>query len=542
MGNVLLKSLEFLNKIKQSGFGIAETMVSIAILGVVTVGIISQQRLSVKSSMSVASEAEINNTVKRIISELSTNSVCSLSENFGGQVISSTVNYTSLQRTSGALTATNKILVVDEDIGTGMGQIVVSKITTRAKSPTNNDEMILELSFKKKESSLLQKFTQRAVTREIPFNVVLDASNKIAACFGNYDLVVKTAIELSCVGKGAQYIATNSPPYGECHHVNVAKACPVGQALKKIVVATDPSDPTITTGPVDYVCGSIETTCPVNYFVTGFKADGNVICNLAYRECNDGEVIVKNAAGDLICGKINCSGVNAFAGFDSTGTAICTSIPTSTACGTNNFPDKVNPDGSVVCNSAPVLAKNCAVNERVQGIGADGIPVCVPFVNLPKNCSPGAVDGVDASGNITCKPIARPINCGSGQTLHSYAQCRAAAGGTGVVVGPGGAAVGTGSVSVCKFSGTICPGGWNRCNLYGNQSTNSCFDTSNTYYCDANRTWRSAVPFGGNTLWQNNNQSPASCITWSGYPNTSHACYASVYATINSNQDTVGCY
>lgn len=541
MSKKLNNFMNLIRKEKDSGFGLTEAVVSIGVLAILVTGLISQQRLSSKGITTVASETEINNVTKRVFSEVGLLSVCSLSENFGGQYVERS-SITSLQNTAGALTTSNTIIKVGDVFGSGNGQIEVTGIKSafRESSSLSPNEMYLTLSFRKKEgniiSGVLSKFTTRSVEREIPLNILTDGASpaRVTNCYGNYDLIVKTAVELSCVGNGAKYDPTVNLPYGECQHVNTAITCPAGQYIKRVVAPPGASANAKGTATVSYVCASLENACPNNYFVTGFNSDGSVQCALVYKECGPNKILFKTSSGAYVCTDINCPSLQAFNGtFNAaTGAANCVNIPVS-GCGTG-YATSYNTDGSVTCNTATVNSSGCGVGQRVTGIGLDGNVTCADWFQLPASCPPGyAIDGVDASGYRTCKYIQRPLACDGTRASHNYQDCTNA-GGTIEYKGTGN--------SMCRFNLATCPAGWSRCYSFGHQTTNACFDASNTGYCDGNRTWRYAVPPGGDGNWQNNGQGSTGCILWSGYPNTSHACYASTYATIYSNQTSVGCY
>nr|BDT30083.1 type II secretion system GspH family protein [Bacteriovorax sp. HI3] len=524
---------------KSSGFGLVETAVSVGIIGVIVWGLISQQRLSTKGILNSSSETEINNVTKRVFGEVGLLSVCSLPENFGNKAVARTL--TSLQNTSGALTTANTIIKVGDIYGKGAGQVQISKLESyyRTGETGSQTEMVLAIYFQKNDQNLLSKFTTPAVKREIPLNIIVDTAvtpNVVTSCYGNYDLIVKTAIELACVGRGAFYDATVNLPYGECkhNHTNTVNPCTNGMFLKRMdSPATGAVGSEKASGAVTYTCASLENACPNNKFITGFNSDGSVICDLAYKECAPGSILYKLASGQFVCSTLNCPGVTAFSGkFDpTTGVPICNRIPTAKTCDPGNFANIYNTDGSVECNSATVMAWTCKLNEFVSGIGADGYPICTPFIQLPASCPGGqAISGVNSDGSIRCKPIQRQLSC-NGATpagangYHTYAQC-------GTVKNPGTAS------SHCEFSGSTCPAGWTRCNLNGYQTAVSCLDTSNTYYCDGYRQWRTA----GTTGYQDANVASTTCYQQTGAPNTNKACSLVATHTITSQQNTVGCF
>ena len=539
-----------IKKTLNAGFGIAEAMISLGILGVVIVGLVSQQRLSVKGSVNASSDTEINNIVKRVTTEIGMQSICSLPKggaapltgNFKDRTFADPemADLPKLVRGMGG-TAAEIIIAKDGEYGSGQGIVVVERISARL-NPDNNHEMLLTIKFKKKvdktDANILKRFTAVGIEKEIPITVVMKASTptEIEACYASYDLIVKSAVELACQGPGANYRADLNPPYGECHHQTTDIECPAGQYLKTIA-ATE-------TTPITYTCASFNRTCPVpGEFITEFRADGSVTCGKAFLECLPGQVLVKNGAGVLVCTTIDCTTpatpVKAFSGFDANGIPKCNEIPTDQNCGSTNFATQVNNDGSVVCNKAVVQTGGCNLGEFVSGINSAGAVICTPWIRLNNGCNAGyAVSGVDGAGNIQCKPIRRPLACGGGSG-HSYAECRALGGTIRDIYT---------NNSHCELLGNSCAAyGWSRCGSWGKQVTQSCNHNTNTFYC-AGTNYAPAFqplgygPYAADNAYLNSAQGAVWCINNYGYPLTGHACYAGNSYVLTSAQTTVGCY
>lgn len=524
------KYLNFFVKSGQGGFGLIESVTAMALLGVILVGVISQERLSTKGSLDVASETEVNNIMKKVTVELGLPDNCA--ENFANTNPDG-VSHSLLKRKN---TPANNILTLGEVKNDNVGNAAIVEVTDIVTTKKSANEMLVTLSFRKRTSSLTEKFMSRKIKREFVLNTVMKPApddNQVAACYGSYDLLVKTAIELSCKGRGAWFIETNSPPYGECHHINQDEVCGPGQYLKEVKVDETAGK---VSGPLRYVCGTLNTTpCSGGNFITGFKSDGTYECGPAFEGCPAGHVIVKNNSGQLVCTEINCPSTHAFAGFNTDGSARCESRPNLGSCGIGNFATTVNPDGSKTCNAAPIFYRNCPSYQRVVGVDSTGNPVCASFVTTPYSCPAGqAIDGVDSAGNPTCKVYSKPLLCNGSQTAHSYKDCEAIPGAW--------VAFRNSTRSQCRIPGPSCPGGWTRCDLNGEQATAACTDTSNTYYCDGNRATRYAVPANGG-VFENYGQNSTTCVHWSGYPNTGHACYVSYpYGPTYTTQTSVGCY
>lgn len=521
-----LRNLKVCNtKLSKKGFSMAEVMAATAILGIVVVATISQLNLSSKSALDMAADAEINSLTNKIISSIGTPAVCI--ENFQNKLQGSTLSPTDYN----SLINNGTVLVQKgTSLGTSAGEVQVSAITTKAVS---DNEMILTVTFNKKKFGVASYFGQ-GTKREIPINTVLidptgtPGDKRISYCFANYDLVVKTAIQQACKGNSSHYDETVNPPYGNCvHAVQETPKCANGEFLKRIR-AVD--------GSIQYTCGKITDDCPNGQAIKAFNPDGSVVCDYLFKTCAPGEVIVKNAAGEHVCSKIDCdtpySTIYAFSGFDSNGVQVCQPVTTANDCGTG-YTREVQANGTIKCSAAAFVGGDCGVGKFVKGVDIDGQLICEQIITFPKNCNDPtteAITGVDSNGDITCLPADRPLACGG--STKSYRDCKAA-GGTIARKGL--------SDSHCVFTMSACPSGWNQCNSYAKQQNKSCTDTSNTSYCDSNRITRTASSSAGNNVYADVARASVTCVTWTGAPNTSHACAQVPQTATLTDITQIGC-
>lgn len=502
----------------QSGFSLAEIMISISIIGILIVAVISQQKMSRKTAYAVNSDTEITNIVNRITSQIGEQAVCT--RNFQNFPQNKT-NYTQLVDANGVA-----ILNVGASYGAKTAEIRLEGIETERR---NDREMTLKLIFANKKRDLTQFFGK--IYREIPINTILTApAGNIDYCFASFELLIKTAIQSACSGNTSRYDATLNPPYGACVHTNTDITCPAGQFLKTVTNSV--------TNSIDYTCASLANACPAGQFIKTFNADGTITCDYALKACAAGQVIVKNAAGQHVCTTIDCTGVvpiSAFGGFDSNGAAVCNQVTSLKNCGTDNFATQIDSNGTITCNTAVVLAGSCSPGQRIQGINGGGGITCTNFINIPAACNAGeAITGVDANGNISCQVMSRPLSCnGAGGTHHTYKECSDAGGSIHDR---------NGSNSMCIFGGATCPAGWTRCNLWGTQDNSLvCNDTSSTYYCNGNIQARMATP--SSYSFANFANNSVNCINWYSTPLSSYSCYVgAVVATVTTSQLQVGCY
>lgn len=525
MNDFLSKLKNFRHKLLIQGFSLVEIMAATSILGVVIMATISQLNLSSKGALESASDAEINSVTNKIISAIGTPAICT--ENFYDQSQNKT-NYTRI-------TSNGEVLIEkNTTTGTSNKEIVVSAIETRR---VNDNEMILTISFSKKKWKVAEYMTG-GPKREIPINTSLKTANGVINyCFANYDLVIKTAIQQACKGDSSHYNPDINPPYGGCEHdyaqnpaLNPAPTAPSsikcnvpGEFLKEVKGAN---------GKIEFKCGKIMTDCPTGQAVSGFDADGKVKCEYVFESCPaDGSVIVKTSAGRHVCTQIDCRGIHplsAFNGFNPDGSIRCTAVSQTHNCGGTNWATSVAADGKITCGNAYMAGGDCAPGKYIQGVNPAGEPICVPIVNFPQTCDTGyAIKGIKANGDIDCQLIQRRLGCGIG---HTYSQC-AAQSGTLINAGQ--------SNSHCKFTGGNCPNGWNPCPTFLTQTSATCTDSSNTFYCDSNVQTRvvSASP-----SYVNAPRAQVTCYTWTGASNNNKACAQVSKPVVQSIVSEIGCY
>lgn len=519
----------------QSGFSMIEIMVTIAILGVVVMAVISQQRYTYRDSLKIGADAEINNITTRIISQIGDEATCT--RNFNN------VNQNTPVGTITQLVdaSSNVIMSVSPNpISAGQSKIKFTGIETKGLS---NDEMLLILYFKKQSAETNPLGTigfSNSITREIRLNTIVSAG-KIVNCYANFDLVISSAIQAACQGNSAYYDKTINPPYGGCIHKSVDTTCPNGQFIS--AVSTDASN------KITYTCSDIFpvplVACSTGQYIVGYGANGMPNCALAFNEtCSAGQVLVKTATGQHLCKSIDCSAgystPMAFAGFDSGGNILCRQINGIKDCGPGSFANTVGAQEDITCQPASLAGSSCAPGFRVQGVSSTGAINCQPFIQLPFDCGAGnAVYGFDASGVRQCHPVDRPLACDGGQSSHTYLQCLAAGGQIQFIHSP---------TSQCKFSGATCPAGWNRCENWGSQIINTCNDdATSTFYCSetppnayvATRT-TPAPPAG----YTNNVQTEVTCLKWAPKASSglTHLCDSTPLPPTLSIQTEVGCY
>lgn len=472
----------------KSGFGLAEAMTAIGIIGVLVTVIISQQKVSVKGMTTIASDTTINDVTRMVLNEVTDQATCTL--NFGNQIKTETYTELKNSKTSQVFLKTGNSYGIGGSAIAGnktvLGEVQLSNIDTLPAIPNNQYSMILRLKFKRKDGAG-GIFSSNTVTRDIALNTVMDTTDttKIASCFGDFSSLAQSAIKAACLqdalpsglAQAAKYLEPSPAltaagfPYGKCvHDAGDIDCTSTGGVLQK-VESID--------GKPSYTCGALESSCPIaGQFITGFNTFGSPICEYPFPQCAVDQVITRSATGVYKCVKIDCSGttpIKAFAGFDANGDLICNPITTANAC-PDSYATSITTSGSVVCSQVLVQEKTCPPNQRVNSIDSSGMPVCTPFINLAITCPAGqAVKSIDASGNAVCGVIERPLRCGT-TPVRSHIDCQNA-GGTPAYLG-------NSSQSQCFFAGGTCPAPWVRCGSWTVQQAGSCTDVSSTWYCN----------------------------------------------------------
>lgn len=527
--------------LSSKGFGLAESMVSIGIIGIIVMTVISQQKVSNKSVTALASDTTINDIVRMTLGEITDQSTCE-------------ANFKTFSKDKVYLTLKNgrtgqNFLVTDGRYGiagtvvegnkTVIGEVQVSKIETQHILEDNNPyAMILRLTFKRKDVGGI--FSSKTVTRDIPINTVMNGA-VIGSCFGDFNLLAQSAVKASCVElstipAGTSYVSRYVDPdpvagfpYGKCVHDPGDLTCPNGTIFTKVSVAG---------GKPTYVCGTIDSSCTdPGKFIVGFNdTTGAPICDYPVPVCaNPDQVLTRSSSGRYVCTKVDCSTVvpvSAFAGFYPDGTIKCNQITQDTPC-PSSYASEVTSSGKVTCSPVTVTAKTCPAGTRINSVDAAGTPICTPYINLPFNCAnPLVVRSIDVNGNAVCGQKEYPLKCGGSSPLRSNVDC-SNAGGTPANL--------TGTWSQCYFAGTSCPGGWARCSSWTKQADASCTDTSNTFYCNGNIQWR-PVSQGGMAEVNTTALASTTCYQWQGAPNNNKACNPVPQTVVSTSIQYVGCY
>lgn len=518
MKNFFKKLTGFSSKSLEKGFSLAEVMVATAILGIVITATVSQLQLSSKSAVDMAADAEINNVTNKVITAIGTINLCR--KNFGGKPQNNTYDFIKdLDETS--------LIEKGGSVGTSNKEIKILNIETKRVS---DYEMTLILSFQKKRFGVDNLFLS-GPKREIPINTILDGSSLIQDCFANYDLVIRTAIQQSCKGLAARYNPNANPPYGQCEHEVKPLTCTnPGEFLNTSITSN---------GAIEFTCGKLTNDCEEGKGIVGFDAAGKPKCEYIFPTCNVGEVIVK-FGGAHICKKLDCSwttNLSAFNGFDPvTGDIICKDITTSKPCGNGQFVTNIDSVGTVTCSNAPFQGGTCGIGKYISGINSDGSLRCLTFIKVPFDCPAGppaqAITGVKTDGTPDCEPINSTLKCGGGtRTVNA---CREAGG----LFQPG-------ANSHCKFTNrSTCPAPWQQCNGYRTLNAVTCRDTSNTFYCDEWKQFRTTSPIAPSGQYADQPMpAPVTCHHWVGSPGTYGRCDDTIvtgptYVT----QNEIGCY
>lgn len=522
----------------QAGFTLMEIMVGVALLGVLSVVVINQSNLANSNKREADQNAVITTLNDRVLVELSKRSTCTA--NFNGRATATTSNVASVSNSEGVAIVTSNSPYGKKAAGNSLsasdvntiqvGQITIGpsvRWTTAGAQETNPNEVILTIPFKRKKGigSITWGSTS---TVNIPLTVE-QSSGLITSCYNDITNSITSAIRLACVGNSSKFTlhpAGTYNAYGICEH-KINGSCPSGQYIKRIETAS---------GEINYTCASMTGTCPANQVITGFNAsDGSAICGYPFRQCGNGQMMIKSAGGQYICLQTDtgCTGLYAVKSFNANGTVSCAQYyPPRTCTGLVRY---ISPDGTTTCDPF-VKSVTCPAGYFVSSVDASQQPVCTKFYPFPQSCPGGyGVSGMDASGNIICQPLDRKLSCnGSYSASNKFSTCWANGG---TVMNRNG-----GTNSFCQFSnaaGVNCPAGFTQCPTYATTVNQSCTDTNSACSYSVSTRWA----YGSNVFTTPVNPTSTQCYYWarnSGPWVKSCTQYIGPVATTPRTQ--IGCY
>lgn len=451
----------------QAGFTLVEATVTAALVGALSLAVISQMQLVGTSKRESNESAIINGITDRLATELSRRETCSSGLNFGNKTISTGADLNILS----IVDSENNVIVAPnmkfgrKDAGGNSAaaanvEVVEVRSITARQNAANLDEMILTVNFNKKKSLIAAFLPAGKIV--LPINIIR-TGGLINYCYNDITNSITSAIRLSCRGSNSSWFnAAANNTYGACEHNVQTNICPNGKFLKRIEWAGN---------QIQYSCVALEAACPVNRHITGFALDGSVTCSLPLPNCSAGQMMVMAAGGEYTCLNTDtgCTGLNAIKGFTSTG-VVCSRFYAQQSC--VGLVTSIAPDGTNTC-SAYVQPVTCPTGHFVSSIDGSGVPVCSKYINFPASCPAGwAVDGVNSSGDITCKEMTRRLSCGgsmspSGKT---FKNCEADGG---TVMNRDG-----GTNSFCRFNAASCPGGYSACSSWRHTTNTQCTDSN----------------------------------------------------------------
>lgn len=508
--------MNFMRSLKQQGFTLAEIMVTIAVLGVLSMIVINQSQLLGSSKRDANERAIINAIYDKLSIELARQQTCaaSPSTNFYGKLINNpdvtfpiTDSTGTTIITKGGVYGVQSGAVVTANAASSQNGVTVNLIKTYPGATTS--EMTLEVRFGKKTDftgalSTLFRGEQRIYLK---LNVIPDplSPTLVKYCFNDATSSVTAAIRSTCVGNGGTFEEpTVTPPYGRCVYEDTAQTCPAGKYISKVQM---------TNGKIVTTCSALTSTCSTaGQVVYSYNTNGTPNCDWPLPKCGPGKIIVKSSSGPYVCSNTDtgCSGLYAIQSFNTDGTVQCQPYYSYMTCG-SGYVTAVGP-GTISCSSGAVNPVTCGAGQFISGTNSNNQPVCSNYINLGATCPAGqAATGFDSNGNIVCAVMERRLSCNGSYSPGNlkFSACTSAGG---VVQNRDG-----GTNSFCRLTGSSCATfGMTACLTWGNSggvsSTTSCTDTDSA--CSYSIQTRSIQ---GWNVWQNpvsSSQRTISCYRW----------------------------
>lgn len=534
--------MDFKKSFRQAGFTLMEVMVGAALISVLGLAIISQTNLISTSKREADQNAIINGLNDRLIVELSKRSTCTLPANFGGKtmpVSGTPTNITSVANSEGAVIVASNASYGAKVSGNSLTASNVNSVTTgqiQLKASSNSNEVILSVPFRRKKGFGAVTWGTTS-TIEIPLTVEKNGAT-IASCYNDITNSITSAIRLSCMGNSSRFILrpdTATYPsyaafsaYGVCEHKVQTTSCPTGQYIKRIEVDAN--------NRIIYSCSSISNACPANQIITGFNADGSVICNYPFVNCAAGEMMVMGSAGKYVCLKITnpggtgCTGLYAIKRFNADGSVTCAQYYPPRTC--SGLVRQISPNGTTTCDTY-VKPVTCPTGQYVSSVDSTGQPICTKYYEYSQACPAGqGVYAIDSNGIIQCQALTRRLNCDGAPSPggKTYNNCTAD-GGTLLKY--------SSSLNICRFDLSSCPAGYNLCNRWRYTSTISCTDTHSA--CSYSVQTRYA--YGSNVFNNPVDPSSTNCYYWARNSGPwVYSCTGYIQPATTTPINQVGCY
>jgi prepilin-type N-terminal cleavage/methylation domain-containing protein len=520
----------------QGGFTLLEIMVGIALLGVLSLVIIDQSNQASQNKRESDQNAIITTLNDRILVELSKRSTCTA--NFATKNTSPTSNITDIKDSEG-----NVIVASNTPYGAKVGGNSLSSANANAvqvgqitigpsvrynilgiQQETNPNEIVVSIPFTRKKGVNIL-FWSKPTTLTMPITVE-QTGGAITSCYNDITNSITSAIRMSCTGNSSKFTlhpAGIYNEYGICEHNVLGTSCPAGQYLKKLQTAG---------GEISFTCASISIACPTNQVLTGFAANGSAVCAYPFKQCANGQMMIRSASGPYICLQTDsgCSGLYAVKSFNADGSVSCAMYYPPRTC--TGLVRSISPDGTTTCDPY-IKSVTCPSGYYVSSVDGSQQPVCTQFYPFPQSCGAGyGVYGMNSSGTILCQPLDRKLSCnGSYSASNKFSTCTAFGG---TIMNRNG-----GTNSFCKFASSSCPGGFSQCPTYATTVDTYCTDTNSACAYSVSSRWA----YGSNVFTTPVTPASTQCYYWArnaGPWNRSCTPYNDSVATTPRTE--IGCY
>ncbi len=394
-------------KKNSSGFTLAELMVALGLVSVITLVMMNSQKLSRHASLDVSKSTDINSMIQFVTTTLNKTDVCEKS--LKGTTISTTgVPVSPLKLASGA-----SFLAV----GSGYGERVTNINSMTLKSiSTGRADLTINYTWSNKNVTPASSITDSFV---VSLNVFDSKANPgiVDSCFSDLQTAIEAAVQYACQGTGVYWqdrkvAAPNGAPatsYGVCQNLYMMKKsdgtditaapfqCPAGEYLSELTL--DSTNKTRV-----FKCAKFGANAPCSswQYLHGIKADGTADCeNILGLYSGAGLLTVQAGPTFTTVSTLTCPPNNVLKGFnnsftpncvdpnltincpagslvtmDGAGNPVCTTNTTSPACTGGMYITQMKPDGTFVCGNASPTG-SCSGSNVVGGIDATGAVTCV---------------------------------------------------------------------------------------------------------------------------------------------------------------------
>ncbi len=365
-----------------AGFSLAELVVAVGVVGVISIGIIQLVEKQSKIQKKAEIDFEVNSLSTSIAQYLRSSDNCKATLTGVGTIINNRSIPAIIRVKRGG--GTSKIFKVGEKYAKGsvtLKKITVTDLVTNP-SPipagmTGFGELFLQVDFDLK--SKIISFNKASISKKIPLKVSLDSGLQIVQCNSATEDAYSSSLIEGCTSIGGTFNSST------------------GKCILKTFVPPSPATDLKTAVSTKYLKDSTK-----NYYVNDYV----------------------QVMGDTMTGNLTLASSQITARNIKASSKVCVGSRCrkylQSSCGVGKVVVAVREDGTVLCTSTT----NCGTNKYFVGVEGGNIK-CVPFT--VEKCPSGQyVYSISPSGDIVCRPL--PVNnsitCSTGYYIESISSTR----------------------------------------------------------------------------------------------------------------------